>query len=108
MRRRELLQRSALLTLAAAAPAPDAGAGAGFDAATVRSLARDLAQQPYKAPDAALSDTLNNLDYQDYRAIRFDQGHALWRGQGLRFTAEFFHRGFIYKDRVDIFEVANG
>ena len=49
-----------------------------------------------------------NLEYQDYRSIRFDPGHALWHGQGLRFTAEFFHRGFLYKEAVRIFEVANG
>ena len=72
----------------------------------MRNLARDLAQQAYKAPDASLPDTLNNLDYQAYRSIRFDPGHALWRGQGLKFTEEFFHRGFLYKQRVDIFEVA--
>jgi glucans biosynthesis protein len=120
MRRRELLVRSALLPLAAAlgggAPAPAAGdgkpsastPGAGFDGATVRNLARDLAQQAYKAPDASLPDTLTNLDYQAYRSIRFDPGHALWRGQGLKFTEEFFHRGFLYKQRVDIFEVENG
>jgi glucans biosynthesis protein len=89
----------------ASARAADA---APFDAATVRTLARNLAQHDYKAPDAALPDELNNLDYQAYRAIRFDPSRALWRGQGLRFTAEFFHRGFLYKDRVDIFEVANG
>ena len=65
MRRRELLVRSAFLPLAAAlgggAPAPAAGdakpsastTGAGFDGATVRNLARDLAQQAYKAPDAS-------------------------------------------------------
>ena len=115
MRRRELLLRSALLPVVAVlghagpahaddAPPPDKP----FDGATVRNLARDLAQQAYKAPDASLPDTLNNLDYQAYRSIRFDPGHALWRGQGLKFTEEFFHRGFLYKQRVDIFEVANG
>jgi glucans biosynthesis protein len=111
MRRRELLFRSAILpaaiALAHATPAR-AEDQTPFDGATVRNLAHGLAQQPYKAPDASLPDTLNNLDYQAYRSIRFDPGHALWRGQGGKFTAEFFHRGFLYKQRVDIFEVANG
>jgi glucans biosynthesis protein len=71
-------------------------------------MAHQLAQQPYKAPDTSLPDALKNLDYQQYRSIRFDPGHALWHGQGRKFTAEFFHRGFLYKDRVDIFEVADG
>src|SRR5260370_10738160 len=32
--------------------------GAPFEAATVRALARELAQKPYKAPDAKLPDPL--------------------------------------------------
>jgi periplasmic glucans biosynthesis protein len=111
MRRRELLFGSAILSVAAAF-GPDAPAHADdatpFDSATVRNLARNLAQQPYKAPDSSLPDELNKLDYPAYRSIRFDPGHALWRGQGTKFTAEFFHRGFLYKDRVDIFEVVDG
>jgi len=35
-------------------------AGVPFDAATVRNLARELAQHPYKAPDATLPDSLKN------------------------------------------------
>ena len=101
MRRRDMLLQSAVLPIVAAlGPAPrGAEESTPFDGATVRNLARDLAQKAYQAPDASLPDTLKNLDYQDYRSIRFDPGHALWRGQGLRFTAEFFHRGFLYKER---------
>ena len=108
-----LLRGSAFLSLAGLLrPAPAAhGAPAQpppFDAATVRDMARQLAEQPYKAPDAALPAELQNLDYQAYRSIRFDPRQALWHGQKLRFTAEFFSRGFLYKERVDVFEVANG
>jgi glucans biosynthesis protein len=79
-----------------------------FEASVVRDMARRLAQQPYKPPDATLPDELKNLDYQAYRSIRFDPRQALWHDQKLRFTAEFFPRGFLYKNRVDIFEVVNG
>jgi glucans biosynthesis protein len=79
-----------------------------FDSAAVRDMARQLARQPYKAPDAALPDELKNLDYEAYRSIRFDPNQALWHDQKLRFTAEFFPRGFLYKERVDVFEVVNG
>ena len=109
MRRRDILLRAAVLpvvaTLCRAARAEESSS---FEAATVRNLARDLAQRAYQAPDAALPDELKNLDYQQYRSIRFDPGHALWRGQGLHFTAEFFHRGFLYKEAVRIFEVVDG
>ena len=111
MRRRELLLGSAVLSVAAALGSETpayAEDGTPFDGATVRNLARNLAQQPYKPPNTSLPDDLSKLDYQAYRSIRFDPGHALWRGQGLKFTAEFFHRGFLYKDRIDVFEVAKG
>ena len=109
MRRRDILLQAAVLPIVAAlGRTARAEESTPFDGATVRNLARDLAQRAYQAPDATLPDPLKNLEYQDYRSIRFDPGHALWRGQGLRFTAEFFHRGFLYKEAVKIFEVANG
>ena len=120
MRRRDLLRGTAaalqaklLLTAppvdaAAAGPTRSGAVGSPFDSATVRTLAHKLAQQPYKPPDDTLPDWLKKIDYQDYRSIRFDPAHALWRGQGLNFTVEFFHRGFLYKDRVDINIVTDG
>jgi len=110
--RRDLLRGGMALPVLAALGSTEAGAaddqGTPFDASTVRELARQLAQKPYQPPDSKLPDELKDLDYQQYRSIRFDPGKALWRGQGTLFTAEFFHRGFLYKDRVDIFQVVNG
>jgi glucans biosynthesis protein len=71
-------------------------------------MARELASKPYKAPSDKLPDNLSSLDYDRYRAIRFLPERALWRGEKLPFEAQFFHRGFFYKNRVDIFEVKNG
>ena len=71
-------------------------------------MARDLAAKPYKAPDEKLPGNLADIDYDHYRAIRFLPERALWRGEKLAFEAQFFHRGFFYKNRVDIFEVKNG
>jgi periplasmic glucans biosynthesis protein len=82
--------------------------GAPFDAASVRALARELAQKPYKAPDDKLPDALKDLTYDRYRMIRFAPEHALWRAEGLPFRLQFFHRGFYYTHRVDMFEVKDG
>jgi glucans biosynthesis protein len=90
-----------LLSTAHAQPAP-------FDRSIVRQMARDLASKPYKAPSEKLPDNLANIDYDRYRALRFLPERALWRGEKLPFEAQFFHRGFFYKNRVDIFEVKNG
>ena len=84
------------------------GKGAPFEAATVRALARELAQKPYKAPDNKLPDAFKDLTYDKYRMIRFQGDHALWRADGLPFRLQFFHRGFYYTNRVDIFEVNQG
>jgi glucans biosynthesis protein len=82
--------------------------GAPFEAASVRALARELAAKPYKAPDNKLPDQLKDLTYDRYRMIRFQADQALWRGDNLPFQLQFFHRGFYYTNRVDIFEVKDG
>ncbi len=109
MRRRDLLigVATALTARPAIAGTPASGESP-FDSSTVRNLARSLASQPYKPPDSTLPDSLKSLDYQDYRAIRFDPERALWRGLGLGFTVEFFHRGFLYNDRVEVYQVSDG
>jgi glucans biosynthesis protein len=109
MHRRDILLHGAALPIVAAlGRGADAEESTPFDNATVRNMARDIAQRPWQAPDTSLPDELKNLDYQQYRSIRFDPGHALWRGQGTRFTAEFFHRGFLYKEAVKVYQVTNG
>jgi glucans biosynthesis protein len=110
--RRVFLGATASLPLLAAADhavaADPASASSPFDGATVRNLARQLALQPYKAQDNTLPAPFKDLDFDAYQGIRFDPSKALWRGQGRRFTAQFFHRGYIYHDRVAIFEVMDG
>jgi glucans biosynthesis protein len=110
--RRRFLQAAAALPLVsptAGAPVTPALAEAmPFDRSIVRQLARDAASKPYKAPETKLPDNLKNLDYDRYRQIRFQPEHALWRNEKLPFEVQFFHRGFFYLPRVDIYEVING
>ncbi len=98
---------AAALTTPAAAADPLQPTGA-FDGQTVRAQARALAAAAYKAPDDKLPDSLAKLTYDEYRQIRFDAGQALWHGANLPFEAQFFLRGFLYKAKVDLFEVADG
>jgi periplasmic glucans biosynthesis protein len=110
--RRIFLGASASLPLLAVADhavaADPAPASSPFDGSTVRNLARQLSLQPYKAPENTLPAPFKDLDFSTYQGIRFVPAKALWHGQSGKFTAEFFHRGYIYHDRVDIFEVAAG
>lgn len=79
-----------------------------FDAGLPRRVAQELAQKPFQAPDGKLPDSLAHLTYDQYRDIRFDPQRALWRDQGLLFTLQLFHRGFLYTNRVDLYVVADG
>src|SRR3954471_15147517 len=111
LNRRNLLQAAVSLPLMSSARQIITAASAEavpFDRSIVRQLARDAASKPYKAPDTKLPDNLKKLDYDHYRQIRFLPEHALWRGEKLPFEVQFFHRGFFYAPRVDIYEVANG
>ncbi|MBI5263547.1 MAG: glucan biosynthesis protein G [Bradyrhizobium sp.] len=112
MNRRQFLGTSAVLPLAATLPRsafaeakPEEGP---FGSSYVRQLARNLASRPFEAPDEKLPDPLRDLTYDQYRSIRFLPERALWRADKLPFEVQFFHRGFYYKNRVDIYEVANG
>ncbi len=93
---------------AANAPAAPPSTPQPFDANVVRRAARELAAKPFQAPDRKLPDAISKLTYDQYRAIRFRPDRALWRGLDVKFQVEFFHRGFLYLDRVDIYEVVGG
>ncbi len=126
MQRRDVISKGLLLPLvaavdlrpAAAAPAqaaaaqgaatPTTPAATPFDGDTVRRIARELAAKPYEAPDAKLPTDLTDITYDTYRKLRFDPARALWHGTGSRFEVEFFHRGFLYHDKVGINEVVDG
>ncbi len=114
MHRRVLLGGAVLLPIhlaigrAAAADPP----GTLFSAATVREAARDLASRPFQPQETELPAYLANITYDQYRMLRFDKAHALWRGTNLQnsppWQVEFFHRGSIYKGRVDVNQVVDG
>jgi len=109
--RRDLLKASLAASAAAVIPPAHAAApahAARFSPASVREVARALAAKPYVAPSDALPDALKTLTYDEYRSIRFLPAHALWRGEKRGFEVEFFHRGFFYKPKVEIYEIADG
>jgi glucans biosynthesis protein len=113
-RRSFLLAGTSLAVLASASGQSQAAAAAtpqesaAFDSGVLRRMAQELAQKPFQAPDGKLPELLSNLTYDQYRDFRFDPQRALWRDQGLLFTLQPFHRGFLYTNRVDLFEVVDG
>lgn len=85
-----------------------AGSPSAFDAETVPNLAKALAARAFQPQDKKLPVSLERIGYDQYRGIRFNPEQALWRNDGLPFQAQFFHRGFFFRDRVDMHEVAGG
>lgn len=69
--------------------------------------AEALAREPYRRPEAALPESLQELDYEGYRDIRFRKSRALWSGAG-GYSVELFHPGFLYDEPVTIREVVDG
>jgi glucans biosynthesis protein len=90
------------LTLVASAACAQAQ-GFGFDDVVAR--ARALAATTQRLPDSGLSKELLDLDYDQYRDIRFRPERSLWRDAKLPFELQFFHPGFRYQRAVRIHEI---
>lgn len=72
----------------------------------VAARAATLAAAPYRKPSAGLPATIQGLDYDQYRDIRFRPERALWRNSKGRFEIMFFHRGSFFEQPVTIREVS--
>jgi glucans biosynthesis protein len=109
-RRQFIAGSAAMLSVlgSGAAGAADDSGGQPFDAQSVRRLAQQVASQAYQKPDQGLPNELAHIDYDAYRAIRYRPDKALWHGEGLPFEVQFFHRGWIFKDRIRVFVVDGG
>ena len=91
-----------LALLAAALVSGHAGAFAFDD---VARLAAQRAAEPYKVRADKLPASLERLDYDHFRDIRFKPARMLWRAEGLPFEIAFFHEGLNFRDPVRINEL---
>ncbi|MBS7457055.1 glucan biosynthesis protein G [Coralloluteibacterium stylophorae] len=94
------------LLIALAVCAGAAGPAAAFGLQDVTERARELAAEPYAAPEATISDALAGLDYDQLRDIRYRPESMLWRATGLPFEVAFFHAGSQYRAPIRINEVS--
>ncbi|WP_240342350.1 glucan biosynthesis protein [Methylococcus sp. EFPC2] len=79
-----------------------------FEFGDVEQKARELAGKPYVRDDAGMPEFLSKLDYDQYRDIRYKADKALWKDEGLPFNIQLFHRGFMFRDRVNINVIDQG
>lgn len=75
----------------------------GFD--RVIEMAEKLSQKPFGQPENAVPKFLLDLNYDQWRDIRFKTDNSLWRNEQLPFEVQFFHVGAFYDLPVDIYMV---
>ena len=117
-RRNILGQAIRLASLAAAANAgllPQGASASGlygsfsaYNDDFVRNLARDLASKPYVDEKIEMPADFEVSTYDQYRDIRFNTEHSVWRGEDHRFSFDMFHSGFLFTKPVDIYVIENG
>jgi glucans biosynthesis protein len=69
---------------------------------SMQNLAESLSKGPYRQGYEPIPQILSELDYEQYRSIRYRPEKSLWRGQSP-FEVQLFHLGFLYKTPVKLF-----
>jgi periplasmic glucans biosynthesis protein len=92
--------RSCFALLVLSALAGPAAFAFGFE--DVAQRARELADQPYKPPVIRIPKELRELDYDQYRDIRFRPEKAIWRAEKLPFELMLFLQGRAVSEPVEI------
>jgi len=67
-------------------------------------LVQEIAARPYR-PEPKLPASLAELDYTRYQQIQFKHDASVWDSETNPFYLEFFHRGFVQRDRVDVYAI---
>lgn len=70
-------------------------------------LAKSTAAAPFSGR-TELPKAFRDLSYEQFREIQFRHESATWFESDLPFWLETFHRGFVQKDRVELFTIADG
>jgi len=76
-----------------------------FDFEVLQFRAKNLAAEPYKPKTVNVPTWLQKYTYDQYREIRFDPTHAVWKREGLPFQLQFFHPGRTFTQTVQINEL---
>lgn len=67
----------------------------------VANIARALAENPYQEPNRNdIPESLKKIAYDQWRDIRYNPSKSLWINDP--FKVQFFHRGFIFPEQVEI------
>ena len=79
-----------------------------FDFDVLAERMRALAGRPFHTNVPPLPKLFASLDYDGYRKIQFDAQHARWLDNNSGFQVHAFPMGWLFKEAVGVFEVAEG
>mgnify|MGYP000386251578 CR=1 FL=1 len=85
-----------------------APAGEAFKFEDLVQKMKDKAGKAYEPATPKLPEILTDLDYDQHRSIRFRPDHAVWKDSGSNYQLQAFHPGWLYKEPVELFEIADG
>ena len=100
-------QAAAPQATAPAAPTEAPAAPQQFSFDLLAEEMRVLATQPHQ-PAAKPEGFLGNLNYDEYRLIRFNDAKWRWNEPGSAFRLAAFHMGWLFPEPVVLYEVADG
>jgi glucans biosynthesis protein len=66
----------------------------------IQERAAALAGKPYQKPSTELPPFLSDLNYDQYRDVRFQPSQSLWLKERLPFQVQFFSRASIFREKV--------
>ncbi len=92
-------QVSAEETMAPNRSAAEASTDPIFQAMVAKAKATSA--KPYESSHE-LPDDLKSLNYDTYRLIAFEHERSIWKKEALPFWFELFHRGYIFRDEVQV------
>jgi glucans biosynthesis protein len=73
----------------------------------IAERAQKLAKRDYAPITTNIPEALANMDYDQYRAIRFRPEAAIWHKESL-FELQLFHPGFLYREPIKLHMAAEG
>ncbi|MFA8021059.1 glucan biosynthesis protein [Bremerella cremea] len=75
--------------------------------AAIDAKAKQHSQREYESSHE-LPEDLKELNYDTYRLIAFEHARSIWKKEALPFWLEFFHRGYIFRDEVQVSLLPDG
>jgi glucans biosynthesis protein len=106
MRSPSRFSRLGWITLGSLLVASAPGTAAAFGLEDVARRAKQLSLAAYADPRGGVPPWLLDLNYDQYRDIRFRPERALWGNRKLPFSVQFFHAGFLYDRAVSLHVVS--